>query len=67
MNRVPNDADAVRQDSQSLQLPLVAPSMVSRTAPIDQVRRDIQQRATVIGPVLEEILRSHWEHWGLNE
>lgn len=25
------------------------------------------QRATEIGPVLEEILRSHWEHWGLNE
>lgn len=25
------------------------------------------KRATEIGPVLEEILHSHWEHWGLNE
>jgi len=25
------------------------------------------KRATEIGPVLEEILQSHWEHWGLND
>lgn len=25
------------------------------------------RRATEVGPVLEEILRGHWEHWGLNE
>jgi len=31
---------------------------------------DIYLRATVVGPVLEEILQSHrehWEHWGLND
>jgi hypothetical protein len=26
-----------------------------------------ERRATEMGPVLEEILRSHWEHWGLND
>ena len=26
-----------------------------------------EKRATEIGPVMEEILRSHWEHWGLND
>ena len=25
------------------------------------------RRATEIGPVLEEILQTHWEHWGLND
>ena len=25
------------------------------------------RRAVEIGPVLEEILRNHWEHWGLND
>ena len=28
---------------------------------------EIQKRATEVGPVLEEMLHSHWEHWGLNE
>lgn len=28
---------------------------------------DNERRATEIGPVLEEILRTHWEHWGLND
>jgi hypothetical protein len=30
---------------------------------------DIYLRATVVGPVLEEILQAHhdqWEHWGLD-
>jgi hypothetical protein len=26
-----------------------------------------EKRATEIGPVLEEILHSHWDYWGLNE
>jgi hypothetical protein len=25
------------------------------------------RRATEVGPILEEILRTHWEHWGLND
>ena len=33
-----------------------------------QMIRGITERATVIGPVLEEILlEPHWNHWGLNE
>jgi len=67
MNQVPNDADVVKQDSKLLQHPLIAPSAETRTDQIEQVRRDIEQRATIMGPVLEEILQPHWEHWGLNE
>jgi hypothetical protein len=67
MNRVLNNTDVVKQDSQGLQRPLIAPGTGTRTDQIEQVRRDIEQRATVMGPVLEEILQSHWEHWGLNE
>jgi hypothetical protein len=33
----------------------------------ERAMRDIQRRATEIGPVLEEILQEHWRHWGLNE
>jgi len=28
---------------------------------------DNEKRATEIGPVLEEILHSHWNPWGLND
>jgi len=26
-----------------------------------------ERRATEIGPLLEEILHTHWEHWGIND
>jgi hypothetical protein len=67
MNQVLNGADVVKQGSQSLQHSSMASGTGTRTEQIEQVRRDIEQRATVMGPVLEEILRSHWEHWGLND
>jgi hypothetical protein len=67
MDQVLNSADVENQGSQSPRHPSNAPSTGKRTEQIEQVRHDIQQRATVMGPVLEEILQSHWEHWGLND
>lgn len=67
INQVLNGASVLKQSSQSLQHSLITASTGTRTEQVEQVRRDIEQRATVTGPVLEEILRSHWEHWGLND
>lgn len=34
---------------------------------MDTMESANEKRATEIGPVLEEILHSHWDRWGLNE
>jgi len=67
IKQVLDSTDVVKEGSQNLQFQSIALGNVTGTEQAEQVRRDIEKRATVTGPVLEEILRPHWEHWGLND
>jgi len=65
MNRALKTVDDMRQASQDPQ-----PRLHAIGAEPDNLVLDIYLRASVVGPVLEEILQSQWEtweHWGLNE
>jgi len=42
-------------------------SAVTETTNGEMEQGNNDRRATEVGPVLEEILRSHWQHWGLND
>jgi hypothetical protein len=70
MNRALKNVDDIQQASQGPQYQLHALDANARTEPTNNPIVDIYLRATVVGPVLEEILQSHrkhWEHWGLND
>jgi len=70
MNRALKSIDGLHQASQGPQHQLHALEAQKKAEPTDNPIVDIYLRATVVGPVLEEILQSHgehWEHWGLNE
>jgi hypothetical protein len=70
MNRALNSVDVLRQASQGPEYQLHAVSAKGKIEPTKNPIVDIYLRATVVGPVLEEILQSHrehWEHWGLND
>jgi hypothetical protein len=67
MNQVLNSADRETENAKSLPLQPPKIGAVPSIEQTEELSRDLEQRATVIGPVLEEILQPHWEHWGLNE
>jgi len=70
MNRALKSVDVSPQASQGPQHQLHALGAKTKTGPTNNPIVDIYLRAKVVGPVLEEILqfhREHWEHWGLND
>jgi hypothetical protein len=70
MNRALKNVDEIQQASQGPQYQLHALDAKTGTESTNNPIVDIYLRATVVGPVLEEILQSHgehWEHWGLND
>jgi len=58
-----NDA---KQTSQTVQHKLISFGMTA-TQQVKNQSHENQKRATQMGPVLNGILHSHWDHWGLNE
>lgn len=70
MNRALKSDDDLHQASQGQQYQPHALDAKRQTETTNNPTVDIYLRATVVGPVLEEILQSHsehWEHWGLND
>jgi hypothetical protein len=70
MNRALKSVDITQQASQGPQHQLHALGAKTKIEPTTSPIVDIYLRAKVVGPVLEEILQSHrehWEHWGLND
>jgi hypothetical protein len=70
MNRAIKSVDAVKQASQGPQSQLHALGAGTEAEAPNNPTIDIHLRATVVGPVLEEILQSHrehGEHCGLND
>jgi len=63
MNTVRNTTNDARNSSRRVELIEDVKLMTKEMKPMDEN----EKRATEIGPVMEEILRSHWEHWGLND
>jgi hypothetical protein len=62
-----NSADREKENAKNLSLQLPKIGAVTSIAQTEELSHDLQKRATVISPVLEEILQPHWEHWGLND
>ena len=72
MNDTLTTSDVSRQQTQSESSPVHAFSAGVIAGPNNEVMRDIEQRATMLGPVFEEMFLYHWEqfnweHWGINE
>jgi hypothetical protein len=67
MNRDLKSVDVSLPASQGPQHQLHVLGAKTKTEPTNNPIVDIYLRAQVVGPVLEEILQSHWEHWGLND
>jgi hypothetical protein len=70
MNRALSHVDGLQPASQGQQYQAHPLGAKKKIEPINSPIVDIYLRATVVGPVLEEILQSHhdhWEHWGLND
>jgi hypothetical protein len=63
MDRSIKSVYLVKPASQGPQYQLHALGAGTEAEPPNNPTIDIHLRATVVGPVLEEILQSHWEYW----
>jgi hypothetical protein len=70
MSQVLNNVNDTRQAGQTMQPKLISFGTLIATHREKNLARDNQKRSTQVGPVLNGILHSHWDHWehsGLNE
>ena len=67
MNAVRKVVDDANETNRKENVKLIGSGMVVVVEKSKYTLDEIQKRATEVGPVLEEMLHSHWEHWGLND
>jgi hypothetical protein len=65
MKKVPDRMGDTKASGANVQVKLIEDGKGATQTGVAQDEN--AKRATEIGPVLEEILHSHWEHWGLND
>jgi len=66
MKKFPNRATGAKRIAGNVQPKILASSTMTITATDNNELFENQRRATVVGPVLDEILHASWNHWGMD-
>ena len=66
MKKFPNKATDAKRIAGNVQAKMLTISTGTITVTDNNELFENQRRATVIGPVLDEILHASWNHWGID-
>ena len=66
MKKFPHRATGAKRIAWNVQPKILTRSTMTITATDNNELFENQRRATVIGPVLDEILHASWNHWGMD-
>ena len=66
MKKFPHQETNAKRITGNVQAKRLTISTVTITATDNNELFENQRRATVIGPVLDEILHASWNHWGID-
>ena len=66
MKKFPHRATGAKRIAGNVQPKILTRSTMTITATDNNELFENQRRATVIGPVLDEILHASWNHWGMD-
>jgi len=66
MKKFPNRVTGAKRIAGNVQPKMLTTSTGTITVTENNELFENQRRATVIGPVLDEILHASWNHWGMD-